>query len=37
VKEVEYNGTIKDTQQEEPQKLRGGRQEILIEAFEEQA
>jgi hypothetical protein len=24
VEEVEYNGTIKDTQQEEPQKLRGG-------------
>jgi hypothetical protein len=36
VEEVEYNGTIKDTQQEEPQKLRGG-QEILIEVFEEQA
>ncbi len=29
--EVKYNGTFKDIQQEEPQKLKGGGHDILIE------
>ncbi len=37
VEEVEYSGSIKYTQQEEPQKLRGGGQDILTKVFEEQA
>jgi hypothetical protein len=34
VEEVEHSGVVKDTQQEEPHKLRGGH-DILTEEFEE--
>jgi len=36
MEEVECNGIIKDTHQEKPQKLRGGRQDIITNVFEEQ-
>jgi hypothetical protein len=35
VEEVEHSGAVKDTQQDEAHKLRGGGHDILIEEFEE--
>jgi len=35
VEEVEHSGPVKDTQQEKPQKLKGGGHDILTEEFEE--